>query len=68
MSFVCPTCKVDCRPIGTNISGIGIEEFDQVTGWHCIGETFETKCLANAALKKIGDGTKEYRVYSVFQK
>ena len=47
MSFVCPTCKVDCRPIGTNISGIGIEEFDQVTGWHCIGETFET-LLKNA--------------------
>lgn len=67
MTFICPVCSKDCRPLGTNVEGIGIEEFNNETGWKCIGETFKTRCEANAALKNLSNNFKEHRVYSVFK-
>ena len=67
MTFVCPTCKVDCRPIGTNVVGIGVEEYNEPTGWKRISRPFETKCLAIAAMREVPDNRKQHRVYSVIK-
>ena len=65
MSFICPTCKENCKPTATNAVGVSVQEYNDLTGWVRINIPFETTCEARAALKALPDNGKPHRVYDV---
>lgn len=67
MSFKCPTCHTDCRPIGTNVVGLEIQEYFDALGWVSSKETYSNHCKALTALKQLDNSKNNYRIYSVFK-
>lgn len=68
MSFICQSCGKDCRPLGTNVIGVEIQERALEKGWASASEPYKTHCEAKIALGLIPKDSIERRVYSAFRK
>jgi hypothetical protein len=68
MTVLCLACPKNCQALGTNISGINIEEFHLSDGWKSVSETpYESYCSAKRALDAIPKDNIERRVYPAFK-
>ena len=68
MAELCLACPNGCRPLGTNIEGVNIEEFHLPDGWRNVSEKpYDTFCGAKRALDSIPRDKIERRVYPAFK-
>jgi hypothetical protein len=65
--FKCDKCKGDCKPSGTNVIGVEIQEYNDKEGWVSTEVVYDNDCHAKEALKLIKKDKVIRRIYSVFE-